>query len=356
MSKRYNKQNRGNKPPHKIQSNNAMSERKKKIYAYILAGFIIFWNVASVLGIVAFVRSFAKDDNSSEERSSVAVSQVIDDNDVQRLGSVVSAKAAEPVHYQQLDLGLQGCTIPPSHEYDNYVCFADGNSFVRFTTDGSFYVAFEGVNLVPAGGGLTVLRVPVNAFRITGGNPYMDKHTLFAGATYSNHNGYKFSNNSDMYVHHIMVNAYLDAAPEVSTFARKLRLVYTFKWYDNAVYLGDSTLSLIFNGYYVYHERWDFLYPYKGVSRLVSGAEPTIEVNVGRINNTYLEDYRNGFDNGVLDAHSFTFENLLTSVIDVPIRAFTDLFNFELLGVNLASFFFALISVCTVIAVIKLFI
>lgn len=52
-------------------------------------------------------------------------------------------------------------------------------------------------------------------------------------------------------------------------------------------------------------------------------------------------------------SNTYTFNSLISSVIDVPIRAFTSLFNFELLGVNLANFFFAILTVCIVLAIIK---
>lgn len=69
--------------------------------------------------------------------------------------------------------------------------------------------------------------------------------------------------------------------------------------------------------------------------------------------------YNRGFNTGYNKALStlvgdYTWDGLLSSLIDVPIQAFTGLFNFELLGVNLASFFFALLTVCVVLTIVKM--
>ena len=64
--------------------------------------------------------------------------------------------------------------------------------------------------------------------------------------------------------------------------------------------------------------------------------------------------YADGYSKGVEDSNNYTFTSLISSVVDVPIRAFTSLFNFEILGINLANFFFALLTICLVLAIIKL--
>lgn len=63
-----------------------------------------------------------------------------------------------------------------------------------------------------------------------------------------------------------------------------------------------------------------------------------------------------GYYYGVADAGDYSFFSLISSLIDAPIQAFTGLFNFELLGVNLASFFFALLTVCVVLTIVKMII
>lgn len=75
--------------------------------------------------------------------------------------------------------------------------------------------------------------------------------------------------------------------------------------------------------------------------------------------------YSNGYNTGKNDGYSlgyntalendkYTFTNLIASVIDVPVKTFTSLFNFEILGVNLSGFFLGLLTCCIVIGVIRL--
>lgn len=60
-----------------------------------------------------------------------------------------------------------------------------------------------------------------------------------------------------------------------------------------------------------------------------------------------------GFNEGVASANDYTFLGLLTSVVDAPLKVFYDMFDFEILGYNMSSFFLALLSICIVIAVVK---
>lgn len=78
------------------------------------------------------------------------------------------------------------------------------------------------------------------------------------------------------------------------------------------------------------------------------------------------EGYSNGYQTGKDDGYwlgynqalenddRYTFTNLISSVIDVPVKTFTSLFNFEIFGVNLSGFFLGLLTCCIVICVIRL--
>lgn len=63
-----------------------------------------------------------------------------------------------------------------------------------------------------------------------------------------------------------------------------------------------------------------------------------------------------GYQEGLNAENPYTFGNLLSSVIDVPINAFKSLLNFELLGVNLLSFAEGLITIALLLALVKLLI
>lgn len=372
MSKRFNKQNRGSKPPQNAQSNNMMSERKKKIYAYILAGFIIFWNIASVLGIIAFVRSFAKNDNSSEERTSVAVTQVIDDNDnVARTERVVRERKNafvdgqyvqedEPI-YQWVDLRLEGATLSSSHLWDNYFCNATGGVSVRVGTDGSwlFVVGDTAYNLEERGTYYDI-DIPIYALRITGGNPYFDVHQkgLSVKHTYSVDSSFpaeepKFSGDTKCYVRFVRVSCSISPVTINGYEGSSITYHYRFEWYNNAALLSVSQLEVKCTGA-IYHASYTFVYPFTSTRHNVKSAN-SYSFSCGRYMTSYAREFVQGYNYGVEQSKVYTFEKLLTNVIDVPIRAFTSLFEFDILGVNLAGFFFGLLSVCAVIAVIKLF-
>lgn len=66
--------------------------------------------------------------------------------------------------------------------------------------------------------------------------------------------------------------------------------------------------------------------------------------------------YNSGYNAGINASNNYTFTSLIGAVIDVPVRAFTSLFNFDLLGVNLASFFGSLLAVAVIITVVKIII
>lgn len=65
------------------------------------------------------------------------------------------------------------------------------------------------------------------------------------------------------------------------------------------------------------------------------------------------DGYNLGYNQALENGQKYTFTALISSVIDVPVKAFTSLFNFEILGVNLSGFFLGLLTCCITIAVIR---
>lgn len=91
-----------------------------------------------------------------------------------------------------------------------------------------------------------------------------------------------------------------------------------------------------------------------------------VAVNQDSYNNGYLAGvqdtkykidlaYQNGKRDGIESANKYSFLGLISAVIDAPVRAFTSLFNFELLGVNLSAFMFGLLTLALIIFIVKLF-
>lgn len=64
--------------------------------------------------------------------------------------------------------------------------------------------------------------------------------------------------------------------------------------------------------------------------------------------------YNKGYLAGIENTNEYTFTGLLGAVIDVPVKTFMGLFNFEILGMNMASFFTSLLTICIILAVVKL--
>lgn len=67
-----------------------------------------------------------------------------------------------------------------------------------------------------------------------------------------------------------------------------------------------------------------------------------------------LEGYNQGYNSGANAANKYTFMSLMGSVLDAPISAFTSLFDFEILGINMTQFALSLLTICVIITVAKL--
>lgn len=64
--------------------------------------------------------------------------------------------------------------------------------------------------------------------------------------------------------------------------------------------------------------------------------------------------YSRGYNDGANSANNYTFFSLVSAVIDAPIQAFMGLFNFEILGINLAGFFTGLLTLAFIITIVRL--
>lgn len=113
-----------------------------------------------------------------------------------------------------------------------------------------------------------------------------------------------------------------------------------------------------------------FIYPRISDESLASYVPDTIQQ---RIEDSYKEGYSKGhsegyttgknentqsyYDKGYSDGYtaagSGTFTNLFTAVIDAPVQAFTNLLDFEILGVDMKKFALALVSIALVLAIVR---
>ena len=70
--------------------------------------------------------------------------------------------------------------------------------------------------------------------------------------------------------------------------------------------------------------------------------------------NGYNNGYNQGKNDGIASANNYSFLGLIGAVIDAPIKAFTSLFNFEILGFNILSFITGLLTLAVIVVIVKL--
>lgn len=61
-----------------------------------------------------------------------------------------------------------------------------------------------------------------------------------------------------------------------------------------------------------------------------------------------------GYNQGILDTTDYSFVGLISAVIDVPVKAFTGLLDFNFLGFNIATFYKALLGFTVVIVILRI--
>lgn len=67
----------------------------------------------------------------------------------------------------------------------------------------------------------------------------------------------------------------------------------------------------------------------------------------------YQSIYMKGYNAYPTEDH-FTFKKLIYSVIDVPVQAFTNLFDYDILGVNMKTFYLSLFTLAVIVTIIRL--
>ncbi len=76
----------------------------------------------------------------------------------------------------------------------------------------------------------------------------------------------------------------------------------------------------------------------------------------GRLNDSsvsYYTGYNNGWTEGIEDANDYTFFSLISSVVDVPIKALMGLLDFNVFGIDMSSLYLSLFTASIVFLVLK---
>ena len=71
-------------------------------------------------------------------------------------------------------------------------------------------------------------------------------------------------------------------------------------------------------------------------------------------NNWYIGRYQQGYNDGTNNTGNYTFLSLMGSVVDAPIKAISSMLNFDILGFNMMQFFYAIMTVCIIVTIVKL--
>ena len=260
---------------------------KNEVFAWILAGLMIFWTVASVFGIIGFAKSCSKDDK------------------------VVSASAltVDQAQYESYRL----VKIPAGTKFrDEWNNLASYSSFLEY---GQLFGVLEFV-------------LPTSSDIMT--PSYYGTAITYNSASLLNIDCMYVEQTPDTYIT-LLQDYYISVYHPINGLVT-IQLDFT---YVDPFSVGSD------NSYHL---------------RLIAES-----VNVEFINsveaiqrNAYNQGYNYGLNRGLTEASDYSFFSLLSAVIDVPIQAFTSLFNFDLLGINLANFFYAIFTVCVILAVLRL--
>lgn len=111
-----------------------------------------------------------------------------------------------------------------------------------------------------------------------------------------------------------------------------------------------------------YHKANEFAHAYSLTARFLGDVNSqeaydngfSAGVNSINKNDIFNQGYTKGFSEGSAEGSNYTFMSLLGAVIDAPISAFTGMFDFTLLGVNLRSFILAMLTLAIVIVLIRI--
>lgn len=111
-----------------------------------------------------------------------------------------------------------------------------------------------------------------------------------------------------------------------------------------------------------YHNANEFAHAYSLTARFLGDTKSqeaydngfSAGVNSINKNDIFNQGYTKGFSEGSAEGSNYSFMSLIGAVIDAPISAFTGLFDFTLLGVNLRSFILAMLTLAIVIVLIRI--
>lgn len=341
------------KTPYDIRQNTAYFV-KNRLPAFILAGLIIFWTIASIFGLIGYCRSKPK--NTAMVTASADVlptsNQYVCDIDFFQ-GLVMYDPVEYYVYTAFIELRFEGTNEAPNLNVEHYDYFTDTE------------IPFSRIDLVSNNAELEYFY-----FHVYESN--FESHFLYDSVYYD----VRYYCDGGESIFDFVFYFIEDAENLTHTVHFDLTcsspLQYWFSPHAYSVIATDDT-NVPLGRYYSTVPYGESMYYYKEYREHLGDYDKGYKVgyenglkapNQVQFNEGYEQGrndgYENGYQRGKADglalADVATFEDLMSSVFDVPIRAFTSLFNFDILGVNMANFFLSILTLCIVLAVVKMLI
>lgn len=361
-----------------VQSTKKKSVDKNQLLAYILAGLMIFWTIASVFGFIAYGRTKKASADVKMITASAEAPQYYDPN------FYVILTPFDGLQYWEQDnatsvrteigtvRGTFAIVINKSGVYGNYALNPSNVAQKTiFDANGSYTtndVRKYTLNLYR--GVSSSNYTMTNYFASDVSHWYVDEYEDFAYDYYYIHDVgfYKESNkiNNGLYVkitfRYVSGSGYRSKELKIYPFSTQFGAVVS--GVSDYLYVPSVGQTMTRNTSHTLSSFYDALEWYNTGSlyaNLYKSEEFTDFESA--VNNAYrngrevgyAEGRENGFVEGVASANEYSFDGLLSSVFDVPVRTFRSLFDFNVLGVNLSQFFLSILTVCVVIGLIRLF-
>lgn len=292
---------------------------KNEVFAWILAGLMIFWTIASVFGIIGFA-------HSREEK-----------------GHVISASAFSR---DQIQNGQHYLVVPGDLPFN---VFDETGSLIL--PESFFYAVQYDAKLILPDLGV----VPFYFQAFLGFREDIDPgiwETIYYDCMFLSYtDAGELVVNEDFY---LPINNLVDYQGvfelELTYYDGGIEEFVTVEFFIDFIELTSIYIYYNANSDIAYNNGYNKGFSEGFSSGRSQGYKDGLLANDEDI---YQAGINAGYTQGLEASEKYNFMSLLSSVIDVPIQAFTSLFSFDLLGINLANFFYAIFTVCVILAVLR---
>lgn len=346
---------------------------RNQLLAYLLAVLIIFWTVASVFGLIAYARTRKSNSANVVKASAQTVEDFVDNERLIITNPIKNFVVIDDANSK---------SITTLFGYDFYF----GDNILGLFDDFREYPYSHGITQEEYYSILYDGSIDLDTFLVT----------LSSTSTFDDY--YEPWTSIDYYIsaesvvqgafrHLIFYHSFV-FTDSVQSYTETARFIFD---YTLTMFYSDASLTVIFpNAAATLHE-WivddstyegnasvegfdttDFLLYYYSVDTenfdiaYGNGYDKGYEIGIADARrDTYDKGYREGrtvgrqegYDEGFLagvnDANEYSFDGLISAVFDVPVRTFFSFFSFEILGIDLSSFFLSLFAIAVFLAVVR---